>query len=370
MEQNSFDELFDRLAEESIAARPRTKATKHKYKRTMDDSIIFNEKTAKEEGVVFGVYGADDWVVASHTRKAIESSKNTVILKGTWITPATWIFVDWVQEVAKNFNFIGHNSAFLFNDWGLVDASHSRGKLKLEVNGSFNEAKAFIASVDALFKRAENLIEWIYSSRGDSISVPLSYREAVPGAYPWLPTTLEQYIDSYMDSAASVLILIGPPGTGKTTFIKNLIHRSGGDAQVTYDETVMSGDQLFAGFIESEAKFLIMEDADAFLKSRADGNTMMHRFLNVSDGLISAQDKKLVFSTNLPSIHDIDSALLRPGRCFDIIEFRALTRNEAKPIAEQYNLSIPDGPSITLGELFNTQPSGEASNFKRPMGFV
>jgi ATP-dependent 26S proteasome regulatory subunit len=168
---------------------------------------------------------------------------------------------------------------------------------------------------------------------------------------------MNDYIDDYLDSQASVLILIGPPGTGKTTFIKNLIHRSKGDARVTYDETVMSGDSLFAEFIESDAKFMIMEDADTFLKSRDDGNTMMHRFLNVSDGLISAQDKKLVFSTNLPSVRDIDSALMRPGRCFDVIEFRALTRAEAEVIADEMNLELPDGRSFTLAEMFNVHAS-------------
>lgn len=162
-----------------------------------------------------------------------------------------------------------------------------------------------------------------------------------------------------------------------TTFIKNLIHRSKGDARVTYDEAVMSGDSLFAEFIESDAKFMIMEDADTFLKSRDDGNTMMHRFLNVSDGLISAQDKKLVFSTNLPSVRDIDSALMRPGRCFDVIEFRALTRAEAEVIAKEMDLELPDGPSFTLAEMFNVHasdgvnPDGTAKKRKvKRVGFV
>jgi ATP-dependent 26S proteasome regulatory subunit len=95
---------------------------------------------------------------------------------------------------------------------------------------------------------------------------------------------------------------------------------------------------------------------------------MMHRFLNVSDGLISAQDKKLVFSTNLPSVREIDAALMRPGRCFDVVEFRSLDRTEAKQIADELGLELPDGKDFTLAELFNVQPSGEVQT--RRVGFM
>jgi len=270
---------------------------------------------------------------------------------------------------AGKFNFMSPNRALMFFGGGMVEASVSRGKLEVEVNGEPEFTLQFIKTLDAELKRAENLIEWVYGTRGDSISVPLNYRPALKGAYPWLPKEIDPYIDDYLNNDASVLILIGPPGTGKTTFIKNLIHRSGGDAKVTYDEKVMDDDSLFAGFIESDAKFLIMEDADAFLAKREDGNTMMHRFLNVSDGLVSAQDKKMVFSTNLPSVRDIDDALMRPGRCFDIIEFRALTRAEALVITNELGMELPDGSEFTLAELFNVQPSGEAKSLHRKIGF-
>ena len=113
-----------------------------------------------------------------------------------------------------------------------------------------------------------------------------------------------------------------------------------------------------------------MEDADTFLESRQDGNTMMHKFLNVSDGLISAADKKLVFSTNLPNVRDIDSALLREGRCFDVVQFRPLTRKEALAVVEETGTGrvLQDGQEFTLAEIFKSQPSGNKQT--RGMGFV
>ena len=82
-----------------------------------------------------------------------------------------------------------------------------------------------------------------------------------------------------------------------------------------------------------------------------------------------AKDKKLVFSTNLPSVRDVDSALMRPGRCFDVVEFRPLKRDEAEVVAAELGLVLPDGSEFTLAEMFNEQPSGD-SVFNRRVGFI
>lgn len=154
-----------------------------------------------------------------------------------------------------------------------------------------------------------------------------------------------------------------------TTFIKNLIHRSKRNAKVTYDEKTMTSDSFFASFMEEDAGFLIMEDADAFLSKRTDGNTMMHKFLNVSDGLISAPDKKLVFSTNLESVKSIDDALTRPGRCFATVTFRALTNEEAQQVVEEVGYGVvPDKKNIMLAEIFSKQPVKQPK--AKNMGFV
>lgn len=335
----------------------------------MNDIELMDEKHTAG-GVVFGAYGIDDWVTSSHIQRQILTDHNNIVIEGVWIVKTGWSLQEFVTTKAEKFNFLDARRAIMRFSWGLATISTSRGKFNLTVNGAPTEAMQFIAVVDSEFKRAENLIEWVYGERGESISVPLNYRPAVNAAYPWLRADVSSYVDEYLNSSASVIILIGPPGTGKTSFIKNLIHRSGGDAKVTYDSKIMDQDSLFANFIESDARFLIMEDADAFLSARSDGNTMMHRFLNVSDGLISAEGKKLVFSTNLPSVHDIDSALLRPGRCFDILEFRTLTRDEAQAVLDEVGSekALSDAKHFTLAEVFNTQPSADAL-LNRKVGF-
>jgi hypothetical protein len=45
--------------------------------------------------------------------------------------------------------------------------------------------------------------------------------------------------------------------------------------------------------------------------------------------VVRAQGRKIIFTTNLPNVNDIDDALMRPGRCFASIRTRLLNHGEA-----------------------------------------
>lgn len=324
----------------------------------------------RKDDVVFGVYSIKDWFINSHIRKWTETGMNVLQDEGVWVTPASFKLATYVVNNFSRYTFTGSESALVFLDNCIITIFVARGKITVEFIGEPNSVIQARNTFDTNFKKAENLIQWVYNTRGATISVPLNFKKAIPSAYPWINGSLEDFFDDYLNSPACILILIGPPGTGKTTFIKNLIKRSGADAKVAYESAVISSDGFFADFIEDDTRFLIMEDADNFLRSRQDGNDMMHKFLNVSDGLISAADKKLVFSTNLPSIRDIDPALTRTGRCYAIVEFRPLDLEEAKIVLKDAGHGhIPENQDkMTLAEILSEQRSSELSNQK--MGFI
>jgi SpoVK/Ycf46/Vps4 family AAA+-type ATPase len=129
---------------------------------------------------------------------------------------------------------------------------------------------------------------------------------------------------------------------------------------------------VFASFIEGEASVMVMEDADAFLRARSDGNSMMHRFLNVGDGLVTTKGKKLIFSTNLPSIRDVDAALVRPGRCFDILHFDNLDKEQSIRLAKKVGIDVKriTKDKYSIAELFNGEVQQHLKTVSRKVGFM
>lgn len=185
--------------------------------------------------------------------------------------------------------------------------------------------------------------------------------------YPWIDGGVEAYFQRYMDSASSLLFLSGDPGTGKTSLIRHFLYGRGLSATLTYQEEFLSKDGMFVEFMTApDAGVLIIEDADTMLSARAhDGNKLISRFLNVSDGLVKFRHKKIIFTTNLTDFRNTDEALTRPGRCFDTLRFRALSFEEAQAAAKVAGLEPPEGP-CTIGELFNRG----AKKIERSMGFA
>lgn len=183
----------------------------------LDDPQFFKAGMENKDSVIFGAYGVDDWLSSTFLQQSIRDGITTIMKSGTWIIPANWDFVTWCATISPRYNFISANRAMIFTNWGQIEVGLGRQKIEVEINGKIKEVNQFIDLLHIQFKQAENLIEWVYGQRGESISVPLNYRPAINEAYPWINGGLDAYIDAYMNSDASVLILIGAPGTGKTT---------------------------------------------------------------------------------------------------------------------------------------------------------
>lgn len=161
-------------------------------------------------------------------------------------------------------------------------------------------------------------------------------------AYPTLGMPVEKFAARYLDSDETVLILQGPPGSGKTRLVRAVLsaisaRKSEESAQIMYtaDKQALEKDEIFVSFITGEHDAFVIEDADHLLLARSGGNHDLHRFLAVADGVVRAQGRKIIFTTNLPNVSDIDDALLRPGRCFANVRTRNLTRTEACALIER-----------------------------------
>ena len=367
-------------------ARARRKARKRNKKflksHTWDawDNMFNLKEVMKEDNKIFlGVSDIDDLISAELMKRRADANVST-LFRETSVLCNREKWQEWAELAYASEDYLFVQSS---PSAGFIIEQSTNNMIKFDVNSNTTSIRAYgdakfcedvVEIVEETFSVVTSHVEWVYGGDGQSVNVPLN-RDRLPVAemYPFLKgESLEDYYDRYMESSANILLLIGPPGTGKTTFIRGLLAHTNSSAIVSYDAAILDKDGFFARFIESDDNVMVLEDSDAFLKPRSDGNTMMHRFLNVGDGLVTTKGKKMIFSTNLPSIRDIDSALTRPGRCFDIVEFKPLSLFDAKILAAKLNGSVPKVDpgkvvEFSIAEIFNTQTNKPT---ERKVGFI
>lgn len=213
----------------------------------------------------------------------------------------------------------------------------------------------------ALVREQMFTIDWQFmTARGNLTSVrfeEIFQDELLDEAYRALGASVAAFVRGYLDSKELVLVLQGTPGTGKTRLVRAILaeisRRKGESAEVMYtgDKRALENDEIFVDFITGTHDAFVIEDADHLLMARTDGNHDLHRFLAIADGVARAQGRKIIFTTNIPNIRDIDEALLRPGRCYNVVRTRALDRDEAERLVWRLCSGDESKQADVLGRL-------------------
>jgi uncharacterized protein DUF5925/ATPase family protein associated with various cellular activities (AAA) len=180
-----------------------------------------------------------------------------------------------------------------------------------------------------------------------------------------------------------LLLLHGPPGTGKTTALRTLA--SAWRSWCTF-EVVVDTERLFgsAGYLmhvllgtgddddddddkpaaPPRWRLLVLEDCDELLRADAKKTTgqSLSRLLNVTDGFLGQGLRIFVALTTNEPLTALHPAIVRPGRCVAEVHVDRLTRAEAAKWLGP-NGAVPTG-DMTLAELFAL--AGEGGPVRAP----
>eukprot|EP01128_Nolandella_sp_AFSM9_P000548 TRINITY_DN10701_c0_g1_i1.p1 TRINITY_DN10701_c0_g1~~TRINITY_DN10701_c0_g1_i1.p1 ORF type:complete len:496 (-),score=94.58 TRINITY_DN10701_c0_g1_i1:175-1662(-) len=153
-------------------------------------------------------------------------------------------------------------------------------------------------------------------------------------------------------------LLHGPPGCGKSSFIKSLAGKLGlGLCLLNLNNKDITDESLNALLNETPKKsIVVIEDIDAAMHTRDDGGSVttgkhnnaltLSGLLNALDGIGSAQGRIMFLTTNKPSL--LDEALTRPGRVDRSFYFEKASRVQIAHFARAF---FPDQSQESIDEF-------------------
>lgn len=173
----------------------------------------------------------------------------------------------------------------------------------------------------------------------------------------------DKIIESLNENHSGLYMFHGPPGTGKSTYIKYLASVLKKD--VIFFPTSMVADLTNPSIVNLLTKkqncVLILEDAEKAITKREHNNdsSLVSTLLNMTDGILGDVLKLNVIVTYNCDRQDIDEALLRKGRLKAEHTFNKLSQDNVKKLAKKLKLNMDVKEDMTLAEIFNYKKDEE-----------
>jgi len=176
------------------------------------------------------------------------------------------------------------------------------------------------------------------------------------------------------EKGCGIVILNGEPGTGKTTFIRDIVTHSKKKFLFISPELAnnISSPDFTQLLLENANSVLIMEDCEKAIEKRSDGGFMssVASILNMSDGLLGDIYNIRFICTFNSDLERVDDALLRKGRCKAMYTFKKLAKEKATAILKERGFDVVADEDMSLADIFHYgEDNGVETSEKRKIGF-
>jgi hypothetical protein len=165
----------------------------------------------------------------------------------------------------------------------------------------------------------------------------------------------------------------GQPGTGKSTYIKYLIHQL--KKKVIFISPKMAGQldnlSMTPFLLENRNSILVIEDAEELITSREEArNSNLSMLLNLTDGLLGESLGIQIIATFNTDVRNIDKALLRKGRLSVIYEFKLLALDRTNALLNKLGHTIEVTHPLSAADIFNFEISNNYEpKLRKAVGF-
>ena len=259
---------------------------------------------------------------------------------------------------------------------GLLRVDYGRsGEATVHVTTTDEELAASVKAIcDGFDEELERGLVHVVSRVHGCFSLRVATRAGLPlerdNYSPDVVGAFERVVADLGDRSPSgrLVLVEGPPGTGKTHLVRGLVHAVAPATFVLLPAEMVEGlDRpdlmpLMLDAAEHRERLgplvLVIEDADACLVPRAaDNMSTIRSLLNFSDGILgSAFDLRIIATTNARRF-EIEPALLRSGRLAERLSVGALPRAQASRALARLTKSGDSDPTwpeqdVVLAEVY------------------
>lgn len=188
------------------------------------------------------------------------------------------------------------------------------------------------------------------------------------------------FLETLRRPRAGLVLMEGPCGTGKTTYLRFLMDELAATHCFYYCQSTVQTyfDQPeFVSFWKDELRgprgtkrfVLVLEDCEQAIMVRdSDNRSRVGTILNLTDGLLGDFLRAHVICTVNCPVGDLDPAIMRPGRLVAHRHFGRLPRPAALRLARKLGRTLGPSEDYSLAEIF-AGPSLRGEE-KRAVGFA